>query len=330
MLRIAAIVLVIGASACRRAGRGAVRQHLWQIRRRLGRPGTFPMVGSRRSRRPDQYPGQQQYSAAAFRRTAAIGRAAAVQYPGAAATASPQAPRPHHLPGRPGSRARREPASRPIRSSRPIRRPRNPPIPRRSRTTRSITETPTQKIPNAPSGVFRPRQDHRPHHFVRRGDRRNGAIRRAAGHRAGVLHAAADRGDEHRCLRRRRRGDAQGRDQAHLHRLDVRFEPGPACRRASDLRRLADRLLPTRPGRRRRWRNRPTPAPAPAAPRAATPASAASRRVQSLLAPSAARADARHPVTRSAPARSPPGTGRSSASAPKSPSPTSAASSSLW
>ncbi len=102
--------------------------------------------------------------------------------------------------------------------------------------------------PQRPGGVFRPRQDHRPHHFVRCGDRRNSAIRRAAGHRAGLLHAPADRGDEYGRLRRRRRGDAQGRDQAHLHRLDVRVEPGPACGRASDLRRLADRLLPTHPG----------------------------------------------------------------------------------
>ena len=102
--------------------------------------------------------------------------------------------------------------------------------------------------PQRPGGVFRPRQDHRPHHFVRCGDRRNGAIRRAAGHGAGVLHAAADRGDEYGRLRRGRRGDAQGRDQAHLHRLDVRLEPRPACRRASDLRRLADRLFAPHPG----------------------------------------------------------------------------------
>ena len=38
------------------------------------------------------------------------------------------------------------------------------------------------------------------------------------------------------------RNDAERRNQTHLHRLDVRLEPGPACRRASDLRCLADRL----------------------------------------------------------------------------------------
>ena len=36
--------------------------------------------------------------------------------------------------------------------------------------------------------------------------------------------------DQHRRLRRSRRGDAAGRDQAHLHRLDVRRKPGPAWR----------------------------------------------------------------------------------------------------
>ncbi len=93
-----------------------------------------------------------------------------------------------------------------------------------------------------PRGVFRPRQDHRPHHHVRCRDRRNGAIRRAAGDRAGLLHAAADRGDQYRRLCRSRRGDAARRDQAHLHRLDVCREPRPARRRAPDLRRLAHRL----------------------------------------------------------------------------------------
>ena len=91
-------------------------------------------------------------------------------------------------------------------------------------------------------GLLRPRQDHRPHHRLRCRDRRDGAVRRAAGDAAGVLHAPADRADEHRRLCRSRRGDAAGRDQAHLHRLDVRRKPGPARGRASDLRRLADRL----------------------------------------------------------------------------------------
>ena len=190
----------------------------------------------------------------------------------------PQALRPRRPP--PAARARAQPAAGAIRQQ-----PANPPPPQPADAAPQsddtvVTETPTQKIDERPGGIFRPRQDHRPHHFVRRGDRRNGAIRRAAGHGAGLLHAAADRGDQHRCLCRSRRSDAAGRDQAHLHRLDVRLEPRPACRRASDLRRLADRL-----------RRQPVQAPAPvaqthagqlrAAPGAcaATPASAATRRV---------------------------------------------------
>ncbi len=93
-----------------------------------------------------------------------------------------------------------------------------------------------------PGGICRPRQDHRPHHQIRCRNRRNGAIRRAAGHGAGLLYAAADRADQHRRLYRSRRGDPAGRDQAHLHRLDVRIESRIERRRAPDLRRLAHGL----------------------------------------------------------------------------------------
>ena len=91
-------------------------------------------------------------------------------------------------------------------------------------------------------GIFRPRQDHRPHHLVRRRHQRDRAVRRAAGDAARVLFAPADRDAEHRRLCRSRRGDAARRDQAHFHRLDVRGQPRPARGRASGLRRVGHRL----------------------------------------------------------------------------------------
>src|SRR5262249_43193835 len=70
----------------------------------------------------------------------------------------------------------------------------------------------------------------------------DGAIRCAAGDAARVVLAATDRDAEYGCLCRSRRGDATRRDQTHFHRLDVRCEPGPACGRTSDLRRVDYRL----------------------------------------------------------------------------------------
>ena len=49
--------------------------------------------------------------------------------------------------------------------------------------------------------ICRTRQDLRPDHLLRRCDRRDGAIRRAASHAAGLLHAAAHGGHKHGCLR---------------------------------------------------------------------------------------------------------------------------------
>jgi len=46
-------------------------------------------------------------------------------------------------------------------------------------------------------GVFRSRQDYRPHHYFRCGDRRDGAVRRAAGNAACLLHAPRHRNPEH-------------------------------------------------------------------------------------------------------------------------------------
>ena len=247
MLRIAAIVLVIGASLA--AGPAAA-----QFGNIFGNPppprppGDVPNGGFPAQPPPaDRYPGQPQYSPP----PPSAGPPPSAAAPPSSIQAQPLPPPPGATAAAPAQRARVSPPPANPQPANPQPSANPPPLQPADTAPRSddtvVTETPTEKIPEQPSSLFRPRQDHRPHHFVRRGDRRNGAIRRAAGHRAGVLHATADRGDEHRCLRRRRRGDAQGRDQAHLHRLDVRFKPGPACRRASDLRRLADRLLPTHP-----------------------------------------------------------------------------------
>ncbi len=262
MARIAALLVVIGANACR-----------W---RRL-RPSSAifqrfaaAAAGRRPQRRFPAQPPPVQYPAGSNTRRSNSIRPPQ-QYP-ASNTRHSGKLHPHRLLWRADrrasrrSRCRRLPAHRqsppmPIAVARPpLRRRRAPRDPPRrpirhaatgrygaaatspGRTISSVTETPTAKDRERPRGVCRPRQNHRPHHLVRCGDRRNRAIRRTAGHRAGLLHATADRGDQYRCLRRGRRSDAAGRDQAHLHRLDVRFEPGSACRRASDLRCLADRL----------------------------------------------------------------------------------------
>ncbi len=95
-------------------------------------------------------------------------------------------------------------------------------------------------------------QDHRAHHQFRRGYRRNRPVRRAAGENRGLLYPPRDRGRQHRRLRRGRRDHAAGRGEADFFRLDVCGEPGPARRRASDLRYLADRLQ--RPGNHHRHR----------------------------------------------------------------------------
>ena len=64
---------------------------------------------------------------------------------------------------------------------------------RRGRDRAAGAEDPEQS-----GDVLRARQDHRPHHLVRRGDQRDGAVRRAAGDAARLLHAPADRDAEHR------------------------------------------------------------------------------------------------------------------------------------
>ena len=203
MLRIAALVLVIGASLA--AGPAAA-----QFGNIFGNQAPPRPPGGRSQWR---VPGAAACAGPIPRSTAiptaaaspaAFGRTAAVRYPGAAAAAAPR---------RYGRAARRRQRAR-------VR----PPPANRAAAGQS-TASATCRYRSAvgrygrhrdadaedrqrPRGVFRPRQDHRPHHFVRCGDRRNRAIRRAAGHRAGLLHAPADRGDEYRRLRRRRRGDA--------------------------------------------------------------------------------------------------------------------------
>ena len=141
MLRIAAIVLVIGASLAQQ-GRP---QRSSAISRRLGRPGTFPMAGSRRSRGRRTIPGQQ-IPAAACR------RAAAVRYPGTAATTAPR--RRGRAAAPPAQRARvSPPPANPQQPANPPQ-PGNPPPPQPADTPPPsddtvVTETPTQKIPNS-------------------------------------------------------------------------------------------------------------------------------------------------------------------------------------
>ena len=101
------------------------------------------------------------------------------------ALAAPAAAQPSAI----GRTRRPRSAAAPERRRRPLQ-PANPPPPQPADTSPQpddtvVTETPAQKIENGARGVFRPRQDHRPHHLVRCGDRRNGAVRRAAGDRAG-------------------------------------------------------------------------------------------------------------------------------------------------
>src|SRR3974377_369598 len=57
-----------------------------------------------------------------------------------------------------------------------------------------------------------------------------------------MLLAAAHGDAKHRRLRRGRRGNVAKRDKGRFHRLDVGAKPRPACGRAPDLRRVADRL----------------------------------------------------------------------------------------
>ncbi len=91
-------------------------------------------------------------------------------------------------------------------------------------------------------GVLRARQDHRPDHLLRGRDRRDGAIRIAADHAARVLLAPADRSRRRPTSSPKSTKSRRTRPSPHLHRLDVRRQPGDARRRASRLRHLADRL----------------------------------------------------------------------------------------
>ena len=94
------------------------------------------------------------------------------------------------------SRARRASNSNNNRSSRPT--------PACRQTTRSRPNRRATRCRIKPGVLRRPGQDHRPHHHLRRGDRRDRAIRRAAGDAARLLHAAADRDAAYRRLHRGR------------------------------------------------------------------------------------------------------------------------------
>ncbi len=55
-----------------------------------------------------------------------------------------------------------------------------------------IIKPPEQKVTNPDRGVLRSRQGDRPHHRIRGGDQRDGALRRARGDAARLLHAPAE------------------------------------------------------------------------------------------------------------------------------------------
>ena len=95
-------------------------------------------------------------------------------------------------------RCRPCPACRPASVSRPARRSKAISRRRTRRRAPRATERSRGRAAAAAHrqsdrGVLRPRQDHRPHHLVRRRDRRDRAVRRAAGDAARLLFAAADR-----------------------------------------------------------------------------------------------------------------------------------------
>ena len=242
-----------GRAAARGAGARAVR-HDFRASRRARRPMCRAAAASESTPPPSR--SQQPRN---FRRAP----------PAAGATQPPSQPLPAPMSLPPSSRpgagaiqsaaagaaARRRPVAPqpPPRASSRRSQPRAPTLPGLPPGQRQPRGTPGQPADTAPQpgdevviapppqthrqsdrGVLRSRQDHRPHHLVRRRDQRDGAVRRAAGDAARLLHAPADRDAEHRRLRRGRRDHAAGRDQAHLHRLDVRREPGPA--RASSIR----------------------------------------------------------------------------------------------
>ncbi len=119
--------------------------------------------------------------------------------------------------------------------------PRAGPRPSRSRSDFVRRACVRRQDRQSGGGVRRARQDHRPHHHLRGRAQRDGAVRHAAGHAARLLLAPADRYAAHRRLRPGRRDRRTAHFQADLLRLDVRRQPRPARRRASDLRRVAGR-----------------------------------------------------------------------------------------
>ena len=142
MLRIVAIVLVIGASLarnkpCRRAGRGAIRRHFRQSGAATAARGRSQWGGPAP---PDQYPGQQQYPPPP---------------PPPSAGPPPSGIQAQPLPPPPGGTAAPPPPQRARVSPPPAnpQQPANPPPPQPADTAPQsddtvVTETPTQKIPN--------------------------------------------------------------------------------------------------------------------------------------------------------------------------------------
>ena len=309
MLRIAAFMVVIGGTLA--AGPAAAQFGIFDNSPPRP-PADVPNGGFPPQPPPVQYPaaaisaaattisGAAVLSAAAGQPTAANRRAGAVRHPGAAIAAAARrdcrAPR-QAAPA--GTAA--DPGRAHLRRRRPIRRRRSRPIRHRSPDDTVVTETPTQKIENG-RAVFAGLDK-----ITGRTISFDAAIGETV--QFGALQVTA-RACYTRPPTEATNTDAfvevdevtlAGRNQAHLHRLDVCGEPGPACGRASDLRRLADRLRG--PGRRCRWRNRhrrlPPPAPRrPVRRRAARQPGAGSASTASPAAPPpAAPAPRRSPTT---------------------------------
>ena len=236
MLRIIAIVLVIGASLA--AGPAAAQfGGIFGNQAPPRPPGDVPNAGGPAP--PDQYPGQQPYPPPP---------------PPPSAGPPPSGIQAQPLPPPPGGTAAPPPPQRARVSPPPAnpQQPGNPPPPQPTDTAPQsddtvVTETPTQKIPNN-RAVFSGL------------DKITGRIISFDAAIGETVQFGALQVTARACYTRppteATNTDAfvdvdevtlKGEIRARLHRLDVRLEPGPACRRASDLRRLADRLFPAHP-----------------------------------------------------------------------------------
>ena len=105
------------------------------------------------------------------------------------------------------------------------------PTPRRNPAMRSFPSRRRRRSPTR-GGVLRARQDHRPHHHLRCRDRRDGAVRRAAGDAARLLHPPADR-DRRTPMRSSRSTRSRCRARSSASSRDGCSRPALACTRSS-------------------------------------------------------------------------------------------------